>query len=151
MVEWCNNNIGFASVMLSLLTLVVSIIAVIVSIQTARLPYKKKMLVESGSYISNDGTGIHITVTNIGNRNIKIKKIGILIGKMVYINKNTLFESQILLQQGDTTSQYFEINDLKSSLAHNQISNIAKMIAIVEDTEGKKYKKRLSRVYEIFK
>lgn len=78
--------------MLSLLTLVVSIIAVIVSIQTARLPYKKKMLVESGSYISNDGTGIHITVTNIGNRNIKIKKIGILIGKMVYINKNTLLK-----------------------------------------------------------
>ena len=32
-IEWCNNNIGFASILLSALTLLVSIIAVVVSIQ----------------------------------------------------------------------------------------------------------------------
>ena len=46
-VEWCNNNSGFFSGILSLLTLVVSIIAVIISIHTARLPYKKKLVLNS--------------------------------------------------------------------------------------------------------
>ena len=102
-VKWCNDNMGFASLMLSTLTLVVSILAVIVSIHTARLPYKKRLLVTCGSYISSDEVGLHITATNVGNRNIKIKTIGFLIGKMVYINKNTIFDSQTILAQGETT------------------------------------------------
>ena len=32
-------------------------------------------MVVTGSYISADGIGYHITATNIGNRNIKIKTI----------------------------------------------------------------------------
>ena len=41
LIQWCNENVGFATIVLSALTLLVSIIAVIVSIRTARLPYKK--------------------------------------------------------------------------------------------------------------
>ena len=43
-VIWCNENTGFATILLSALTLIVSIIAVIVSINTARLPYKNDYL-----------------------------------------------------------------------------------------------------------
>lgn len=50
-IEWCNNNTGFATIVLSILTLIVSIIAIFVSLSTARLPYKKKILVERGSFI----------------------------------------------------------------------------------------------------
>lgn len=59
-VNWCNNNIGFATLILSALTLFVSILAVIVSIHTAKLPYKKKVLVVAGSYLTADSIGIHI-------------------------------------------------------------------------------------------
>ena len=38
-ITWCNSNNGFATILLSALTLLVSIIAIIVSIRTARLPY----------------------------------------------------------------------------------------------------------------
>lgn len=41
-ITWCNSNNGFATILLSALTLLVSIIAIIVSIRTARLPYNYK-------------------------------------------------------------------------------------------------------------
>ncbi len=54
-IQWCNENVGFATIVLSGLTLLVSIIAVIVSLRTARLPYKKLLTIEAGSYFSTDG------------------------------------------------------------------------------------------------
>lgn len=54
-ITWCNSNNGFATILLSALTLLVSIIAIIVSIRTARLPYKKKLIVSGGSFISAGG------------------------------------------------------------------------------------------------
>lgn len=148
-IEWCNNNMGFASLLLSALTLFVSVLAIVVSIHTAKLPYKKKVLVTAGSYITDGSVGIHVTATNVGNRNIKIKTIGILLGKMVYVNKNTIFDSKVILTQGDETSQYFDLEDLKKSIAMNKISISTRMIAMVEDTEGKRYKKRLPKVKKI--
>ena len=47
-INWCNSNNGFATILLSALTLLVSIIAIIVSIHAARLPYKKKLIVRGG-------------------------------------------------------------------------------------------------------
>ena len=43
-IDWCNNNMGFASLLLSTLTLFVSILAIVVSIHTAKLPYKMNIL-----------------------------------------------------------------------------------------------------------
>lgn len=150
-IEWCNNNLGFASLLLSALTLLVSIIAVFVSICTARLPYKKKLVVSTGSYISEGSIGIHITSANVGNRNVKIQKIGILMGKYIYINKNSIFDSQVILEQEDLASQYYDIDELKSAVLSNKIPPSVNMIALVEDTEGKRYKKRIQRVKSIYK
>ena len=122
-IYWCNNNTGFATILLSTLTLIVSIVAIFVSINTARLPYKKKILLVSGSFISGSGIGIHITVTNIGNRPIRIDTIGFKINGKVYIQPRTLSESQIML---------------------NQVDDFARVYAYVEDSEGKKYKKYVS-------
>ena len=43
-IEWCNQNNGFISAILSIIGLLLSIIAIVISIHTARLPYKKKLL-----------------------------------------------------------------------------------------------------------
>lgn len=69
-IDWCNNNIGFVSLLLSALTLLVSILAIVISIHTAKLPYKKKLLVTTGSYIHtvDRSLGIYISATNVGNR-----------------------------------------------------------------------------------
>lgn len=150
-IEWCNNNTGFATIVLSILTLIVSIIAIFVSLSTARLHYKKKILVERGSFISADDIGFHVTATNVGNRQVKISSIGFKINSYVYINKFTLHESQIVLSQGETTSQYYEIQDFKRTLAEMKVSNYTKVYAYVKDTEGTEYKKYFTRISKIMK
>lgn len=151
-VIWCNENQGFASLLLSALTLFVSVLALGVSIRTAKLPYKKKLLVKTGSCIFPNGTGLHITVTNVGNRNVKIKTIGFLLGDdNVYINTQTIFDSQVVLAQGETTSQYYKIDDIRHAIEGMNTSENTMIKAFVEDTEDKKYKKNLTRVKDICK
>ena len=148
-IEWSNLNNGFVSLLLSALTLFVSILAVIVSVHTARLPYKKKILIVSGSCVSEDGIGLHITATNVGNRDINVKTTGFLIGKIVYINKTTIFESQVILKQGETTSQYFHIEKMRDVIKNKRINTSTKVFSFVEDSEGKIYKKALVRAGKV--
>lgn len=136
---------------MSALTLLVSILAVIISIRTARLPFKKKVLVVSGHYISSEGMGLHITATNVGNRNIRIKTIDFLLGNLVYINKRTLCESQIMLMQGETTSQYFNIDEIIAKIKESNISPSVTIRAFIEDTDGQRLKKRLNKAGNLIK
>ena len=126
-IVWCNSNSGFATILLSALTLLVSVIAVIVSIHTARLPYKKKMIVRGGSFITVDGMGLHVTATNVGNRQIKISDIGFQIEKNTYINIQTITESQIMLRQGEVTSQYYNINDFKKAVFSMKLDGVQEL------------------------
>ena len=150
-IAWCNVNVGFVSLVLSAFTLLVSIIAILVSLHTARLPYKKKVMVKTGTYISANGSGLHITATNVGNRSIKIKTIGFLVNDYLYINQKTIFDSQIILAQGETTSQYFDEDELKRTLIRLGVSPKTKIKAYVEDTEDTKYKKKLMKAEKMLK
>ena len=56
-IRWCNENNGFLTAILSLIGLVLSVTAIVVSIRTARLPYKKKLMLignDTSSYIRYD-------------------------------------------------------------------------------------------------
>lgn len=76
-IQWYNDNVGFATIVLSTLTLLVSIITIIVSIRTARLPYKKLIKIEAGSYFTTDGvSGLHVTAINCGNMDFTISSMG---------------------------------------------------------------------------
>lgn len=149
-IEWCNNNQGFIDAILSLFTLLVSIIAIVISIITAKLPYKRKISVSGGTTIGVgfDFTGLHVSAVNVGNVPIMIKNIGIKVGKKTYININTVSESKIMLKPTETTSQYFDSNNLK---IFNNENPLKKAFAYVEDTEGNSYKKYLGRVRHIQK
>lgn len=145
-INWCNNNVGIISIILSALTLFVSMIALVVSIRTARLPYKKKVRVSTGSYISAENIGCYVTATNVGNRKIKIQNIGLKCYGKVFINTKTIMESKVFLDTGDTTTQYFELDELKRQLIAAKAKQKQIIKAFVEDTEGSIYQKRLSSV-----
>lgn len=49
-LEWCNNNQGFITAIFSLHSLLTSTTAIVISIFTSKLPYKKAVRVFSGSY-----------------------------------------------------------------------------------------------------
>ena len=96
-IEWCNQNNGFISAILSIIGLLLSIIAIVISIHTARLPYKKKLLLGSSlllgvSRIPLRGTetslvGMSSTATNVGNRTISLTYLGFAIKKDGKLNK----------------------------------------------------------------
>ena len=134
-IEWCNNNQGFISAILSLLTLIASIIAIILT---------------SGSFIGIGFkcTGTHVTVTNVGNRNIFIKNLGIKVEGQVFTNIKTIEESRIMLNPGETTTQYFYNSEFS---AFSKIQQNKKAYAYAEDSEGKKYKKYICKVKNLVK
>lgn len=71
-IEWCNNNEGFATIILSIFTIIISIIAVIVSIKTANLPYKKKIAINVVFNEIDDMYQCKIYVMNTGNKIVGI-------------------------------------------------------------------------------
>ena len=84
-VQWCNDNNGFLSAVLSFIGLFVSVTAIFVSIQTARLPYKKKVILESALWGANNTArktdsdlgiiGMAVSATNVGNRSLFITSL----------------------------------------------------------------------------
>ena len=53
-IEWCNLNQGFISAILALTSIVLSVVAILVSIRVAKLPFRKKIAV---AFYTNLGVG----------------------------------------------------------------------------------------------
>ena len=151
LIEWCNENSGFLTGVLSILTLIVSIIAVIVAIQSARLPYKKKVIVETGHYISDVGYGIHVTATNVGNRDVVLTIVCITIGDQTCVNPNTFMESKVTLKCGEVTSQYYTAEMLRDAITRLKADDKDRVYGVVKDTEGKEYKNKIGTLKELKK
>ena len=140
-IQWCNENVGFATIVLSILTFMVSLIAVVVSIKTAQLPYKKMVKIETGDYFATGGdTGIHVTAINCGNMDFTIRQMGLVVqGKQLLINTNSNNQYPVRLKNGEQISEYFTYsNPLIQNLKYSH-----KIVAYVKDSEGKIYKKRM--------
>ena len=150
-VEWCNINNGFLTAVLSLLTLIVSIIAIIVAVRSARLPYKKKILVETGHYFSDAGYGIHVTATNIGNRDVVLTSVCLVIGDQTCLNPHTFSDSKGRLRCGEATSQYYSSEMLQNALRQIPSNSNDKVYGLAKDTEGKEYRKRIGTVEKLKK
>ena len=94
-VEWCNENQGFLSAIFSLLSLLLSTIAIGISITTAKRPYKKAMRISAGSYLGvgsemEEEQGIYVNVLNIGNVPINVVDVGLMHGTNYCINVDTI-------------------------------------------------------------
>ena len=85
-IQWCNANNGFLTALLALLSLFISVLAVVVSIKTAKLPYKKRLTLKVTfiNDISKDDNGrlyyhpadICVNAVNTGNRAIDLTFLG---------------------------------------------------------------------------
>lgn len=151
-ISWFNENQGFTAALLSVLTLITSIIAVVVSIRTARMPFTKKVYLRHGPYTSNTvyASGLFVSVVNIGNININLRTVGLMINGRVCVNQETISDSQKVLGHSEETTQYFPYSEIQEILWKNQNSNIA-VFAYAEDSEGKQYKKKIDTVDQIIR
>ena len=160
-IKWCNDNNGFLTGILSLLTLFVSVIAVVVSIRTARLPYMKRLILSSDITIlfgTNDFTGqpvsqfagITINATNIGNRNINIKFLGFAIHTSFKLQKMQTRDRElggegVLEPTAVSTVEY----TAKELLSFSELKPGTKVYCCAMDTEGKTYLKYYGRAGKI--
>ncbi len=148
-IMWCNQNQGFVSAILSLVTILLSAIAIIISVIVAKIPFRKKVVVECGNTISVNEIGYHVTAVNIGNRNVKIRTIGFFVVDKVIINTNTLEQSAKVLLPTEESSQYFSKIQMDKAISVYRKYPNKKVYGCVIDSEGKKYLKYLCRVREI--
>ena len=157
-IQWCNNNNGFISAVLSLVGLVLSVTAIVVSIRTARLPYKKKLLL--GSFISigaglipSGHTKAHIvgmsaSATNIGNRTVNITYLGYAIKKdghykMIYpVNRE--FDCKASLEPSEMSETQFYTDELLKCFSRE--NKKARLFVYAKDTEGTEYKRKAGNV-----
>ena len=158
-INWCNDNNGFINAIMSATGLLLSVIAIAVSIRTARLPYKKKLKLTSsvdvtfskntisGKVIS-DIMGISVNAANIGSRNVSITYLGISVeDKKSNRDKQkiTKIKDEItgtgMIAPAEIKTEFYKKNDLLYSLS--LLNENAKIYLCAKDTEGREYFKSI--------
>ena len=145
-VEWCNDNEGFVSAVLALLSLVLSVVAICISISVAKLPFKKKISV---AFYTNMGVGgaqgyveYEVVATNIGNRVVATDYVGLgyykkgKLQRLYTINRN--LENKRRLDINESCSVKFTKNEFD-----NVKRQCSRVYAIATDVEGTIFKKRI--------
>lgn len=157
-IEWCNENNGFLTAILSILTLFVSIVAVVVSIQTARLPYKRRIsttvvtCVSMGSS-SQAVTGFSVSATNTGNRNINIMHFGLAYKDgpqlVPYIRNGCTLGDKSIVVPAEVVSVTYSLEEVASFLSDLPHKKI--IYSYAYDAEWREYKKRYNTVGNFLK
>lgn len=152
-IKWCNENNGFLTALLALLSLFLSAFAIAVSIQTARLPYKKSLKLSvytplqtsffDDGKVRSELAGIDINVVNTGNQDVLIVFLGLGIKckkrryeKVYDLNSEWAQNKQI------SPAQLYSIEYKKDALSRSlsEKKQTLKVYAYAEDSEGKVYK-----------
>lgn len=149
-IVWCNDNSGFLTAVLSAIGLFISFLAVIISIRTARLPYKKKLCLSSFIClgVGTSYKGIGASAANIGNRTINLVYLGFAIKtanewqKMQSVSR--LSDHEGILQTTEIMSIHFSSEEFLKGTT--QLGDKLPLFVYAQDSEGKIYKKRYGTV-----
>ena len=159
-IIWCNENSGFLTAILALLSLFISFWAVIVSIRVARLPYKKAILLNTSIsfHFSSDGIsgsvesrplGINVSATNIGNRTVTLTYVGLAIRgtgfkiQKMYPLDRELKGTGLLVTSASISVDYYREELLRVLSKENKCKTL---YACAIDSEGKVYLRRRGNV-----
>lgn len=156
-IQWCNDDNGFLTAILSLIGLILSATAIVVSIRTARLPYKKRIMLDSSplpdvSVVTGVSvkfilsiSGMSASATNIGNRTVNLmylgyatKKHGRYIGLPIFPH-NREFNCKVSLAPSEMSESQFYTDELIKSLSREDCNK--KLFVYAIDTEKKEYVK----------
>lgn len=158
-IQWCNENNGFLTAILSITSLLLSVTAIVVSIMTARLPYKKKILLASSLTLgmtfqtkeSVSVMGMAASATNVGNRPIGIRYLGYAIKKdgtyhCIYpISRE--FNCNALLEPSKEIETQFSKEELIKAFL--QEAPNSKLYIFARDTQGSMYKRSAGTVKKL--
>ena len=77
-ISWCNSNQGFLSFILSLMTIILSVVAIVISLKIGKMPYERKLRVIPKPYKVQGKTMMDIIIINCGHVETGIKHIAIM-------------------------------------------------------------------------
>ena len=143
-IQFCNENQGFFSAILALLSLLVSIIAILISLYSIRLPYEKRLSFSGYVYEKTGKLLGTITVVNVGKSIVHIRDVQVIRKKdKLHIGVRTS-SKVVKIMPGEAIDIDFRIYDAEDDVRKN-ISELNE-IAYIEvcDTENKKYKMKRS-------
>lgn len=158
LIQWCNDNNGFLSAILSLIGLILSVTAIVVSIRTARLPYKKKIVLGSslllgasvvpGVSVKSSILGLSASATNVGNRTVNLTYLGYAVIKNGRFNilypYNREFDSKASLAPSEMSESQFYTDELIKCFSREDCNS--KLFVYAKDTEGKEYKRKAGTI-----
>ena len=141
-VEFCNANEGFVSGVLSFFTFFLTNIAIVVSIYTAHLPYRKKIslklqLVKSYSSCGPAPVAYHVKVLNIGNIPVSIEYVGFAYKENRKIKRFIDFENPMQHYTDLGVNESFEVP--YSYVCHGKIEE-TRMFLVAIEACGKSHK-----------
>lgn len=155
-IEWSNANTGFFSALLSILGLAISSLAIVVSIRTARLPYKKRVVLsKSFNYLMGNDLKLHsfsTMATNVGNRVISIDYLGIGFKKRGKMQKIvTMFDAKVQKGRIGPTDVFEVVYSAEELVNICKTFSGKRLYVLMNDTEGASYKKCLGRSKRILR
>ena len=150
-VNWCNENNGFVTAILAFLSLFISVIAVYVSIVTARLPYKKKIKITCDRYfiVPHGEIGINVGAVNIGQMPVHVSMMGLWVAKNQIFQPNKLNECQKLINHAENAQILLTLNGVQKTILEMNLKKNQKIYAYMRDTEGTTYKQYFSTVEKV--
>ena len=163
-IEWCNTNNGFLTAILSILSLLISVIAVVVSLKTARMPYRKSIKLgcsynilysanHSTLQVSTQTDGMSITAVNTGARDVNLSFLGLAVkdktlGKGLMKMEGLISDigGKAIVHPTELSEAKYKASDLIK--AFSKTPN-ARVFIYATDTEGKVYCRSLWRAKDI--
>lgn len=142
-IDFCNTNSGFISAILSIVTILMSVAAIIISILTALLPYKKRLRFYTGlNYDEQGNYSMDLFLFNLGNFPLYIRSITVTHKTHEPKVLATLFEEthneKCLIPQQTFCSYHFMLNNCNAN-----DSDYSRPIEIVVCTETKTFKETI--------
>ena len=144
-INLCNDNSGFISVILSIITIILSIAAIFVSIRTAMLPYKKELRIYTLlNYDKSGNYTLDLFLFNSGNCPLYIKSITVCQNPSVeplalaWLSWDIPAENRIIASQA-ACNYHFPLTNCNAADDHENSH-----IDITIDAETKQFKHQIN-------
>lgn len=138
-VLWCNYNQGFVSAVLTVMTLFISVLALVISIKLGMIPYKKKLRAIPAYYEKKGIPTIDLLLVNHGFTPIVINYISIMDKNKRNVGSTMMIEP-IVIKPSCYTTVTISLNDWDGLIKKHSINLNYNMIIEVHEYGGKTYK-----------
>lgn len=140
-IDICNESQGFISAILTIMTIVISVIAIISSNRIGNIPYKKKLKAIPCVYQKDGNWMIDVMLINYGLMTLVIKSVSIKDAKKEFVGSSCVMEPIVLAPADCKTISIF-IDDFNGLIEEHSMNLNKKITIEVQEYGGDTFKFR---------